>query len=157
MEAGTLPEQRTVTATLETIVEVVRREQVRPPSVTVVGAVAALAQELAWLAPRPLSGRTVAVTRARAQASGLAQRLAALGARVVQAPAIRVRTLPGPPLDPAPYDLICLTSPNGVERLFERLAASEKPRDARSLASARIAAIGPGTARALAAHGIART
>jgi uroporphyrinogen III methyltransferase / synthase len=71
---------------------------------------------------------------------------------VIQAPTIRVRTLDGPPLDPSPYDLVCLTSPNGVEALFERLAAGG--RDARSLAGARVAAIGPGTARALAAHGI---
>ena len=72
----------------------------------------ALADELAWLKARPLDGRTVAVTRARAQASALTRRLEGLGARVVQAPVIRVRALPGPPLDPSPYDLICLTSPN---------------------------------------------
>jgi uroporphyrinogen III methyltransferase/synthase len=65
---------------------------------------------------------------------------------------IRVSPLPGPPLDPSPYDLICLTSPNGVGALFERLAAGG--RDARSLAGARVAAIGPGTAQALAARGI---
>ncbi len=62
--------------------------------------------------------------------------------------------LEGPPLDPAPYDLICVTSVNGVRGLFTRLAAAEPPRDARSLAGARIAAIGPGTAAALAEHGI---
>jgi uroporphyrinogen III methyltransferase / synthase len=154
VEAGTLPQQRTVTGTLETIVEIVAREKVRPPSVTVVGAVAALADELSWLRTGPLAGKTVAVTRARSQASSLAKRLSELGARVIQAPAIRVQALPGPPLDPSPYDLICLTSPNGVKHLFERLAAGEKPRDARSLAGIRIAAIGPGTARALAEHGI---
>jgi uroporphyrinogen III methyltransferase/synthase len=71
---------------------------------------------------------------------------------VVQAPVIRVQALPGPALDPAPYDLICLTSANGVQALFERLGAGG--RDARSLAGARVAAIGPGTARALAERGI---
>ena len=75
VEAGTLPGQRTVSATLGTIAETARREQVRAPAITVVGAVAALAEELAWLPPRPLRGVTVAVTRARAQASGLARRL----------------------------------------------------------------------------------
>jgi uroporphyrinogen III methyltransferase/synthase len=53
----------------------------------------------------------------------------------------------------AAYDLVCLTSPNGVKLLFEALAAAG--RDARALAGATVAAIGPGTARALAAHGIA--
>jgi uroporphyrinogen III methyltransferase / synthase len=154
VEAGTLPQQRTVSGTLETIAEVARREQVKAPSVTVVGAVAALASELAWREPPPLAGRTVAVTRARAQSSGLARLLAELGASVVEAPAIRVRMLPGPPLDPSPYDLVCVTSANGVEGLFERLAAADPPRDARSLAGARIAAIGAATVAALAARGI---
>jgi uroporphyrinogen III methyltransferase/synthase len=152
VEAGTLPAQRTVTGTLQTIAELVRAEAIRAPAITIVGPVAALAEQLSWLAPRPLAGRTVAVTRARAQASGLAQRLQALGAQVLQAPVIRIQPLPGPPLDPSPYDLICVSSPNGVEGLFERLAAGG--RDARSLAAARIAAIGPGTVQALAAHGI---
>jgi uroporphyrinogen III methyltransferase / synthase len=64
-----------------------------------------------------------------------------------------VRALPGPPLDPSPYDLVCVTSANGVQGLFERLAAGG--RDARALAGARVAAIGSATASALAAHGIA--
>jgi uroporphyrinogen III methyltransferase/synthase len=154
IESGTLPGQRTVSATLETIAETALAQAVKPPSVTIVGAVAALSGQIAWREARPLHGHTIAVTRARVQASGLAGRLQELGAQVVQAPVIRVRALPGPPLDPSPYDLICLTSPNGVSHLFDRLAASEPPYDARSLADARIAAIGPGTARALAEHGI---
>jgi uroporphyrinogen III methyltransferase / synthase len=152
IEAGTLATQRTVTASLVRIAETVRAEHVGSPSITVIGTVAALAEQLSWLPPRPLAGRTVAVTRARAQASGLARSLEALGARVVQAPVIRTQPLPGGALDPAPYDLICLTSPNGVKGLFDRLAAGG--RDARALASSQIAAIGPGTARALAEHGI---
>ena len=152
VEAGTLPAQRTITASLATIAAAVERERVGSPSITVIGAVAELAGELSWLPARPLAGRTVAVTRARAQASGLARSLQQLGAEVVQAPVISVQPLPGPPLDPTPYDLICLTSPNGVAGLFERLAAGG--RDARALAGARVAAVGPGTSRALAERGI---
>jgi uroporphyrinogen III methyltransferase/synthase len=153
VERGTLPSQRTVTGTLETITERVRQKDVRPPSITVVGKVADLGEVLSWRPAGPLSGRTVAVTRARAQVSELARRLGELGAKVVQAPVIRIQPLPGPPLDPSPYDLVCLTSPNGVSALFERLAAGG--RDARSLAGGRVAAIGPGTVRALSEHGIA--
>jgi uroporphyrinogen III methyltransferase/synthase len=152
VERGTLPTQRTITGTLATIAEVARREHVKAPAVTIMGAVAEMSESLRWLPPLPLAGRTVAVTRARAQASELARRLTSLGAEVVQAPTIRTQPLPGPPLDPSPYDLICLTSPNGVECLFERMAASGF--DARALAGARVAAIGPGTARALRERGI---
>jgi uroporphyrinogen III methyltransferase/synthase len=152
VERGTLPDQRTVAGTLASISDRALAEEVRAPSITVIGPVAALAAELAWLPPRPLSGLTVAVTRAREQASELATRLEALGARVVRAPVIRTSVLPGPPLDPAGYDLVCLTSPVGVATMFQRLRAGG--RDARALAGARLAVIGPGTAEALAEHGI---
>jgi len=152
VERGTLPGQRVVSGTLQTIAQIARREEIRAPSITVVGAVASLTGELSWLKPRALDGRTIAVTRARSQASALTRALEGLGARVVQAPAIRVRALPGPPLDPSPYDLICLSSANAASALFERLAAGG--RDTRALAAARVAAIGAGTAAALAEHGI---
>jgi uroporphyrinogen III methyltransferase/synthase len=157
VERGTLPDQRTVTGTLESIAEVARAEDVRAPSITVVGPVAALGEQLEWREGGiryPLSGRTVAVTRARAQASGLARRLEELGATVVQAPAISTRALPVPPIDLTPYDLVCFTSANAVETLFERLSQAAHPRDARAFAGARVAAIGPGTARALAERGL---
>jgi uroporphyrinogen III methyltransferase/synthase len=149
VQSGTLPEQRALVATLETIAAEAKAAGIRPPSITLVGAVAGLGERLAWLSRGPLTGKTVAVTRARAQASVLARKLSDLGARVVQAPAIRTVALEGEPLDPSGYDLICVTSPSGVDALFARLAG-----DARSLAGATIAAIGPGTARALAGHGI---
>ena len=50
------------------------------------------------------------------------------------------------------YALVCLTSANGVRLLFEAMAKQGK--DARALANATVAAIGPGTAGALAEHGV---
>jgi uroporphyrinogen III methyltransferase / synthase len=159
IERGTWPGQRTVTATLGTIAASVEREAIGAPALIVIGAVAARREALAWLERRPLHGRTVVVTRARAQASGLAATLRSLGATVVELPAIRVESLIGSDEVKraasaiADYDLVCLTSPNGVGMLFEAIAAAGL--DARALAGATVAAIGPGTARALAAHGIA--
>ncbi|MCV5597754.1 hypothetical protein OFN66_29145, partial [Escherichia coli] len=73
---GTVPEQRTVTGTLEDIAERVAEAGIRPPAVTVVGEVVRLREEgLAWYEARPLFGRRVVVTRARAQAGELSRRL----------------------------------------------------------------------------------
>jgi uroporphyrinogen III methyltransferase/synthase len=145
---GSLPGQRVLTATLGELAGAVEAAGVRPPAITVVGPVAQLRETLAWLERRPLHGQVVAVTRARAQASELAARLRSLGAEVVETPAIRIEPLA---VDlPAPPDLLCFTSPNGVRLYFEALAG-----DARSLAGTRVAAIGPGTAAALREHGIA--
>jgi uroporphyrinogen III methyltransferase/synthase len=148
VERGTLPGQRTLLATLADVAERAAAEKIRAPAITLVGAVAGLREQLAWLEARPLHGRTVAVTRARAQASALAARLRTLGAAVVEAPAIRISPLDTelPPL--AGYDLVCVTSPNGADLLLDRL------RDARELAGITVAAIGPGTARALRARGV---
>jgi uroporphyrinogen III methyltransferase/synthase len=102
----------------------------------------------------------VAVTRARAQVSGLAARLRTLGAEVVETPAIRIEPRPfeGEVADAVArfagsrYALVCLTSPNGVALLFDAL--EHQGLDARALAGATVAAIGPGTARELERRGV---
>jgi uroporphyrinogen III methyltransferase/synthase len=141
-----------VTATLGSIASSAEDQRIRAPAIAVFGEVAALRERLRWFEDRPLSGVSVAVTRARAQASGLASRLHALGAEVVEAPAIRISPLGGSLPDLRGYDLVCLTSPNGVRLLLERMASAGI--DARALSGARIAAIGPGTAAALREHGL---
>jgi uroporphyrinogen III methyltransferase/synthase len=130
---------------------------VRAPAITLVGPVARLRSTLSWLERRPLFGRSVVVTRARAQASGLAARLAELGASVVEAPAIRIEPRPPGEVDAVvgrigDYALVVVTSPNGAGLLFESLARTG--RDARALAGATVAAIGPGTAAELRRGGI---
>jgi len=172
IERGTWPDQRTVVATLGTIAAAVERESVKAPALIVVGAVAARREDLAWLERRPLHGRRVVVTRARAQASGIAATLRDLGADVVELPAIRIESrieseeVRRAVASIGEYALICVTSPNGAHLLFDALAAggavaepdateTTAGLDARALAGTTVAAIGPGTRRALAMHGIA--
>jgi uroporphyrinogen III methyltransferase/synthase len=152
IERGTFSDQRVVTGTLETIATEAAAAGMRAPAIAVIGPVVALRERLRWAELRPLAGVTVAVTRAREQVSALAATLQALGAGVVQAPAIRIAPLDGPAPDVGRYDLVVLTSPNGVRLLFERLESDGK--DARAFAGARVAAIGPGTAAELRQHGV---
>jgi uroporphyrinogen III methyltransferase/synthase len=155
VQRGTLSGQRAVQGTLATIAQLAVERQIKAPTIAVFGPVAALRERLAWLERRPLHGVTIAVTRAREQASRLAGRLYELGAEVVVAPVIRTESLPGPVPELDSYDLICFTSPNGVDALFERLqAAGLDSRAFPNRAQTRIAAIGPATARALRARGI---
>jgi uroporphyrinogen III methyltransferase/synthase len=176
VERGTMDGQRTVVATLGTLAETVEREGIGAPALIVVGPVVARRDSLAWIERRPLHGRRVVVTRARAQASGLAKTLRNLGAEVIELPAIRIE----PTIESSEvrqmaerigeYALIVLTSPNGVRLLFE--AIRNAGLDARALANPKkqqvekvgsgaaansgttVAAIGPGTARALSRCGI---
>jgi uroporphyrinogen III methyltransferase/synthase len=144
---GTRPEQRTTRATLATIAEL----GVEAPSAIVVGDVAAL--DFSWFEQRPLFGRRVVVTRAREQASELRVRLEDLGAEVLELPAIALDAIDFELPDLSRYTWVVFTSANGVDAFFEG-GLAPAGLDARALGRARVAAIGPGTANALARRGI---
>jgi uroporphyrinogen III methyltransferase/synthase len=150
---GTRPNQRTVRSTLGTIVD----EELGTPSTIVVGEVAG--QDLAWYENKPLFGRRIVVTRAREQASELVAKLDRLGADCVEVPAIEVHeaadggaALRRAVRDLSGYDWVVLTSPNGARTLLDALRAQGL--DARAFGGCQVAAIGPGTAEALAAGNI---
>jgi len=108
--------------------------------------------------PQPLKGRTIVVTRARAQAQRFVQLLEAAGARVLQAPTIVIEPPASwEPLDTAlaaldAFTWLIFTSVNGVAMVDRRLVARGIPWAA--IARKRVAAIGPATADALAEHGV---
>jgi uroporphyrinogen-III synthase len=85
----------------------------------------------------------VIVTRARAQAGPLVERLEALGAEVVECPLIEIERTSDEAIDGAGYDWLVVTSPNGAEEIARR---------GRNLPP--VAAVGPGTAEVLRARGI---
>lgn len=86
----------------------------------------------------------VVVTRPADQAAPLVAALEAAGHEAVLCPLIRIEPLGDGPIDTGGYDWVVLTSPNGA-REFARRRAGELPS---------VAAIGPGTAAALAEAGI---
>jgi uroporphyrinogen III methyltransferase/synthase len=150
---GTRPEQRTCRTTLGRLAG----EPIESPAVLVVGAVATL--DLRWYEDRPLFGRRIIVTRAREQASGLVERLAALGAATVELPVIEIgeaadggEALRAAAARVGEYDWVTFTSANAVARFFAALG--DVGLDTRSLGGRRVAAIGPGTAEALGAAGV---
>jgi len=84
----------------------------------------------------------IVVTRADDQADELVRGIEQLGHEAVRCPLICVEPLGDQPIDPAPYDWVVVTSPNGARELARRLAS--RP--------AKVAAIGPGTAEELRRH-----
>jgi uroporphyrinogen III methyltransferase/synthase len=107
---------------------------------------------------RVVTGRRIVVTRSRAQAAQLRALLEREGAEVIDFPTIRLL----PPSDYAPVDRaiaslgeyrwVVFTSQNGVMAFTDRMRALGW--DPHMLRGARLAAIGPGTARALEAQGL---
>lgn len=159
---GTKAQQQVWTSTVAEAADMAVREQIKPPCIFLVGNVVKLRQQLSWFdnkAMKPLFGKKILVTRARAQASQLTAGLEALGASCVEAPAILVQ----PPrdnfaaLDKAieeikKYNWLIFTSANGVNYFFSRL--EQAGLDSRALFGKQICAIGSGTALALAKFGI---
>jgi uroporphyrinogen-III synthase len=90
-------------------------------------------------------GVRVIVTRPEGQADGLAEGLRRLGHEVVLCPLVRIEPLGDEPVEVTAYDWVIVTSVNGAHELARRLPTRPK----------RLAAVGPATAAALAAHGLA--
>lgn len=154
---GTKPAQRVVTGTLATIVDVVEKHQMKPPAIIVVGGVVTLRDTLRWFDNKPLFGKSIVVTRTRAQASKLTVALRRLGADVIEFPTIEIVEEDAAPLDDvlsslSTYKWLVFTSQNAVHIFFRRLFASGL--DTRSLAGVKIAAIGPASADELHQYGL---
>ncbi len=151
---ATRPDQQTLCGTLATLPGLIERQGMKPPATIIVGEVVRLRQKLDWFERLPLFGKRIVVTRARAQAGALSTRLEALGARIIEIPAIEIRPAADyGPLDRAiadlaSYDYLIFTSANGVRHFVERLDRSAA--DFRVL-RARICAIGPATRAAVEA------
>jgi len=150
---GTKPAQEVITTTLAEAPNV----KIAPPAIFVVGEVVNLRERLKWFENRPLFGKRILVTRARAQASKLSRALQDLGAAVVECPTIRIaapsddfKLLDAAIKNLRGFDWTVFTSANGVEQFFARLRLHGL--DARALNQ--IAAIGSATAEKLSSCGI---
>jgi uroporphyrinogen III methyltransferase/synthase len=155
---GTTPHHKTVTGTLGNIVKRAKAAAIKAPALIVVGEVVNLRDTLQWFEKRPLLGKRIVVTRARAQASDLVLTLSDLGAECVECPTIDVVEPDSwQPMDDAidsinKYQWLIFTSVNGVQFFFNRLFG--RGMDVRVLGHLKTAAIGPSTAKRLLDFGI---
>lgn len=167
IESATTTRQRHVLGTIHDIADRLDEFRVEAPVVIVIGEVARMAERFAPLLNRatrigskrrPLRGRRVAVTRAASSSDELFRLLRRAGAEAISCPLIRT-SFPASAegADRAvgrleEFDWLAFTSMHGVEGFWRRLEHAGL--DTRSLARLRIAAIGPGTAAALASRGV---
>lgn len=156
---GTRPGQRTVTGTIQEVLDTVTST---PPengeaALLVVGDVTALREHVRWFDARPLFGRRIVLTRSADRARELADALENLGADTLVAPVFRLT----PPEDPEAidratasvdrYDWIVFESAVAAGRFLSALARG--PRDVRALGRVALCAVGPSTAEQLQSAG----
>lgn len=158
IERGTTTDQRTITGTIKDIAKKAADAGIKSPSVTLIGEVAALEAKLKWFEKGKLQGKKVVVTRAREQASVLADRIEELGGEAIEFPVIKVAE----PLDYSNFDKaldnieqynwLVFTSVNGVEAFFERMKLQKI--DIRKTYASKICAVGQATADKLSDMGL---
>ncbi|MFC1492372.1 uroporphyrinogen-III C-methyltransferase [candidate division KSB1 bacterium] len=155
---GTLPQQQTVTGTLDTIVDIVNDAEIVSPALIVIGDVVKMRDKLQWFESLPLFGRSILITRSRSQTREFTGQLSILGAEVIHRPAIEII----PPenyseLDEClqkggDFDWIIFTSVNGVRAFAQRMI--ELDLDIRIFSKAKFAAIGSMSGKAVRELGV---
>ena len=155
VRVGTTPQQFVVQGTLANIVQKVETAQLKSPAIIVVGKVNQLRDQLQWFEQKPLFGKRILVTRARAQASEFADMIEENGADVIQFPTIEIVPLEMQSSDIpslSEYDWVIFTSVNAVEIYYHFI--EKKGMDARAFSGCKICAVGPKTVAALNCIGI---
>lgn len=159
IQQGTTSRQKRAVSDLAHICEEVKRCGIKTPAITVVGAVAGLADSLDWFektAEKPLFGTRVLVTGTRYFAQEMEHVLKPLGAETVAVSLIESCPLWGDTQKEAleqlgEYQWLVFTSSNGVDIFFEAMRRAGK--DLRSLMHMKFAVIGRKTGETLQKHG----
>ena len=150
--------QRVITSTLEDVYETAIRENVKPPTLIVVGSVVNLRDTLNFFENKPLFGKNIMVTRSRTQSSSIVEKIMDLGGNPIEIPTIKIEKiennieLENEINNIKNYTYLVLTSKNAVEIFFDKL--EEMNLDARALANSKVCAIGSATAKEIKSRGI---
>jgi uroporphyrinogen III methyltransferase/synthase len=154
----TFPTQRVVRVPLERINETCEKQKIKPPAIVVIGDAAASDMRFDWFTKRPLFGRSIVITRDAAGNANFAAKIIQRGGNPLEFETIRIKPLTNSNdflrtlTRIGQYDWVIFTSGNGVSVFFDALKSLGK--DARAFGSAKIAAIGSGTAEQLGWFGI---
>lgn len=147
VEKGGRTKQRTVSGTLDTIINIAKREEVQPPAVIVVGEVVNLREDFQWFSKLPLANKKVLVTRAIGQEESFIKGVYDLGGEGVHLPLLDI-TYSLPDIEFDKYKYILFNSPNGVHSFFNQI------KDIRILGDKKIGAVGIKTKEALQSYRI---
>lgn len=155
---ATRSNQRVITATLENAYEIATRENVKPPTLIVVGTVVNLREKLNFFEKKPLFGENIVVTRCRTQSSSLVEKISDMGGNPIEIPTIKIQKVEDnkeleAEIDKIKdYTYIIFSSKNAVDIFFDKL--NEMGYDARALYNSKICAVGGETAKAIKSKGI---
>ena len=157
---GTTSGQKTLVTTLGQLGARMRQEQLKPPSLVIVGEVVGLRRHLSWYESRPMFGKRILITRSELQSRQLAKMLSTLGAEPFVCPMTQIVSPQGQALTRLhstiacldAYDWLVFASANAVRSFFSTVRSCRL--DMRALAGVKIAVVGPATAAAVEQLGL---
>lgn len=158
LEKGTTYRQRKVVATIDTLSEEARKNNIGTPGIIVVGKVCSLSEKFEWADQRLLGRKRIIITKSQNKSSKLKDKLTDLGAHVVEIPGAKTtkilnnNQLENSITNISKYQWISFTSEKSVEIFFDALI--EKRIDIRLLSNIKFAAIGPSTKKAIEKRGV---
>ncbi|MCX7951650.1 MAG: uroporphyrinogen-III C-methyltransferase [Clostridiales bacterium] len=155
---GTTKNQRVCLDSLKNIVYKVKEENIKSPSIIVVGDVVSLRNKLNWYEKKPLFGKRICITRPKNRAFEIKNKILELGGEVFELPTIKINKIKdydnGFLNRLSEYSYVIFTSVNGVEIFFDELI--ENGIDIRKL-NGQVLSIGPKTNEELKKRGIMAT
>lgn len=156
ISSGTTGRQKKAAATLETVVQAAREQQIETPAITVIGQVVNLEEELEWFLKERLSGTRILLTGTRHMVKQLEMELDPLGAETISLSLVETKPLVSEDALNAvrrmeEYQWIVFTSINGVNLFFDILRREHI--DLRKLMHLKFAAVGKSSAKALEDQG----
>ena len=142
IEKGATKNQRVTVGTLENILELVEKNKILPPAITIIGEVVELRENFKWF-KNDILAKKILVTRDKKQAKEMSDNISKRGAIPVELPFIEIENLKIDLESLKKYKAILFNSPNGVSAFFENL------KDIRILSNIKIGAVGVKTKEVL--------
>ena len=142
IEKGATKNQRVTVGTLENILELVEKNKILPPAITIIGEVVELRENFKWF-KNDILAKKILVTRDKKQAKEMSDNISKRGAIPVELPFIEIENLKIDLESLKKYKAILFNSPNGVNAFFENL------KDIRILSNIKIGAVGVKTKEVL--------
>jgi len=136
---GTTAKQETYTGTLETIIEIVRENNVKAPVIIIIGEVVNLREKMKWFENMPLFGKNILITRNRDKQEEITNRIIELGGQAINIPFINIEYLDFEMPDLSKYSTLLFNSLNSV------IGFMRKIEDMRVLGHLKIGVVGKKT------------
>lgn len=137
---GTTTRQQVFTGTMETIAEIIRKNNIKSPVIILIGEVVNLRETMKWFEEKELFGKNILVTRNKEKQEKIIDKINRAGGQGINAPFIDIEYIDFEMPDLSQYSVLLFNSINSV------IGFMKKVKDIRVLGNIKIGVVGEKTA-----------